>query len=1259
MLFSQSQNMAFEDWKTTAGTQNFFLKSVTKTDPFGNIYVGGATLNGAGNYDILLAKYNASGVQLWIQQYAGAGNGTDFVGGLVVTDTYAVLTGAVTTSTASPTTDVITMKYTASGVFQWATTYNGSGNLFDAGKHVVLDVAGNVYISGAGYNASGNTDMITIKYNSTGTQQWVSTYNYTANLDDAATKVIISGTNITVTGPVTSAPNNYKLATLTYAQSTGSLTATNISTATTTSSITAVTDLTSDASGNNYIVGSTFVAGQGDNYYVQKLNATTLASAWSYTYNGASNLDDIAKNVVVDASNNVYITGYSTSSTQGRNIVTIKLNASGVFQWSQTINSASNGNDEAWDMVIDASSNIYIAGNIASDINQQDYYAIKYNSSGTKIWDIQTDGNHLNDQPSNMALDSLNNVIITGQTETAPNMFNFTTVKYVQKDVITPTDFNGETSSEAFWYFQNQGQIRNINDSLMPEIKYYTDKTNPGMFINNNSMRFVMTRGDTIASTNDTIQSIKMEYINVNATAKAYPLEKQNYNISYFQGTGRDFAGINANAKVITPNIYPNIDLIYSSNQNGIKYYYIVKPGGNLRNIQIQFTGATSYSLNATTNDLTLNTLVGKITFDKPIAYQLSASNTTIAVTSFSPNWVANGASNKYKFNTGTYTSSLTLVIEVDQGNATTTSASVGNLDWNTYMGGNWDDSNIDLKLDKWGNIYTLAFTNSSNFNTLNTFTTSVPSLANVGTMVMKYDKFGKRKNQVYVGSNANTIAAAITIVNDSNVVLVGGNAGTNLSGPFGGSNPPSAFTSSVGPGFIMKFDSTLSKIRWSTRYPGQILDVDSKNNGHIYLCAVSHTVAAYIKNQIGATNIPISAITSAYSTMVSKFNKNGVPLWSSYVGVFPLAANYLNPMHIKIDTLYNEFYVFGKNNSGSVDWRGYNSVGTFYQANRNSAQDCYIKKFDISDSMIVSTWYGGNKDDELSDAVITKTGDVYFVGSTNSTDTVNILYNPLNGSYFSKKYDNSYNKGWIVKFDRGFNRKWATLYGDSLKRTAFKAVTADNIYDAIMIGGYTEGMPNMTFGGSYNKASDSFGDGAFVSFNNTNQLTWATSMGVNNLYEDGIFGVQFNPKNNNLVFAGASDGNSNYPWVQYPSSYWQNFNFASGHNECSIGRFNVTLNMLVSVKEIANQTQTNSDIILFPNPTNQFANLYFKKGIENNVMITMCNALGQVIETKEIKTIADNTTLSFNTTQLSEGMYFINIITKNNKTTLKFVTFK
>lgn len=1280
MLYSQAEPMAFEEWKTTSGTQNFFIKSVSKTDAYGNIYVGGATVNSVGNYDILLAKYNSSGVQLWIQQYAGAGNGTDFAGGLVVTDTYAILTGAVTTSTASPTTDIITMKYSSAGVFQWASTYDGTGNSFDATKHVVLDGSGNIYVTGASYNSSGNTDMVTIKYNSSGTQQWVSTYDYSANLDDAATKVVISGSNLTVTGPVTISANNYKLATLTYAQSTGSLTATNISTATTTSSITAVTDLTGDGANNNYIVGSTFVSGQGYNYYVQKLSANTLVSAWTYTYNGASNLDDIAKNVVVDASGNVYITGYSTSSTQGRDIVTIKLNSSGSFQWSQTINGALNSNDEASDMIIDASANLYITGYMTDGLNNMDYYTAKYNSSGTKLWEIQTDANHLNDQSTNIVLDSLNNVIVTGQTESALNTYNFTTVKYVQKDVITPTDFNGETPSANFMFYENKGQIIDTSHTSVSAIKFYSNYTNPAFYFKSNSQSFVFTKTDTSSINHkDTLHRIDLNFTNSLESAKTYPLEQQetgylNYFLSHTGTSG--ITGVLANKRLITPNIYNNIDLMISSNQNGVKYYFIVKPGGDMRDIKLEFTGASSYSLNGTSNYLSINSSIGSLTFDKPVAYQLTAGNATIAVTSFSPTWTTDGASNKYKFNNGTYTSSLTLIIEVDQGNSTYSSTSSGNIKWSTYLGKTSADMINKIKTDNSNNLFALGQTYSSAFPQGNGVV-QVYQPNNAGSVdgfISKFNPTGELIWSTYVGGTKNDNLNDVAFHSNGDLYCVGNTNSNDLNtvAKFGADNDatfdgPSVITELYyysNEAYIFQLNQNGLTNPWLRYYGGS-------NYDGLYACAMNGN-AFYITGYSYSTNIPVIYAASSYTQanvvaspwlsasdgIIARFDVNSVITWATYVGssaavtIGPLDRFYDIVFADQLDGGPPDFYVVGSSSGNNYPILTPSGSSTY---THGGLDDGIVTRFTNTGGMVWSTNFGGS-DNDVGYALAYGNNKLYVTGHTFSSNFLSIN----SGNDYFQTYGNS-GDAFFLKVNSNNSITHSTYLGGSDYDTGY-----DIVYHSATNTAYLSGQsrgPNFPIPSSnpVNTYNQSYG-GAIDNFitalkDNNTSLVWSTYLG--GTLDEFYYGIN-NGENHQAI---CIDGNSNlYLGGLTRTSQTQTNPFPldnggglptfyqpliDGPMDATITKFDLLPVNVVSV----NEYKLSDDIFIYPNPVSNNLFIKFNTKIQK-ASCKILNALGQVVYIGTIN--SDNSFI--NVAKLSAGFYVIELFNNDSKFSAKFI---
>ncbi|MBK7160163.1 MAG: SBBP repeat-containing protein [Ignavibacteria bacterium] len=68
---------------------------------------------------------------------------------------------------------------------EWISTYNY--NTEDA-KAIEVDNSGNVYVTG-----TSGTDYATVKYNSSGVQQWASRYNGTGNSSDYANSIAVDG----------------------------------------------------------------------------------------------------------------------------------------------------------------------------------------------------------------------------------------------------------------------------------------------------------------------------------------------------------------------------------------------------------------------------------------------------------------------------------------------------------------------------------------------------------------------------------------------------------------------------------------------------------------------------------------------------------------------------------------------------------------------------------------------------------------------------------------------------------------------------------------------------------------------------------------------------------------------------------------------------------------------------------------------------------------------------------------------------------
>ena len=139
------------------------LGRAVATDHLGNVYVTGQTgVNGfplTNRYTTI--KYNGNGIQQWAEDYGGSGAEDGYSAYDIAVDDSSNL--YVTGGTYN-NSDISTVKYNSSGIFKWETIYNGTGNGADRGITVGLDNSGNVYVSGNSFGGSTGNDIVTIKY---------------------------------------------------------------------------------------------------------------------------------------------------------------------------------------------------------------------------------------------------------------------------------------------------------------------------------------------------------------------------------------------------------------------------------------------------------------------------------------------------------------------------------------------------------------------------------------------------------------------------------------------------------------------------------------------------------------------------------------------------------------------------------------------------------------------------------------------------------------------------------------------------------------------------------------------------------------------------------------------------------------------------------------------------------------------------------------------------------------------------------------
>ena len=208
--------------------------------------------------------------------------------------------------------------------------------------------------------------------------------------------------------------------------------------------------IVSDGSNNVVVTGYSTNAASGYDFATIKYSSVG-SPVWTNRYNGPANGDDQASAVVVDTNNNVIVTGASGSAPNG-DFVTIKYSSTGAPLWTNRYNGPANGDDYAWAMVRDASNNVIVAGSSWNG-TAYDYATIKYSGAGVPVWtnryNAPTNGN---DQIAAVAVDSTNNVIVTGSSWNGADN-DYATIKYSNTGTPLWTNrYNGPGNGDDYAY---------------------------------------------------------------------------------------------------------------------------------------------------------------------------------------------------------------------------------------------------------------------------------------------------------------------------------------------------------------------------------------------------------------------------------------------------------------------------------------------------------------------------------------------------------------------------------------------------------------------------------------------------------------------------------------------------------------------------------------------------------------------------------------------------------------------------------------
>jgi hypothetical protein len=297
---------------------------------------------------------------------------------------------------------------------EWIAIHNGPMNSLDDAHDIAIGPSGTIYVTGTSFGIGTYRDCDTVAYDQDGNELWSARYDGPGIWDDIMFAIAVdSSENIFVTGTSHSNTSSNDYITIAYDSKGNELwlarydgpyysgdTAWAIAT---------------DSSGYVYVTGESKGIDAGGDYATVKYDSSgneIWVARWSGSGGGVC---EGAKDIAVDSSGNVYVTGIGHYGGSEWDYATIKYDSMGNELWVARYSGDDHSVEGGCAITLDPSGKVYVTG---------EFGTVAYNQFGNKLW-IKT-GHHGND----ITIDSSNNVYVTGYTIGGELNGGIITIKY-------------------------------------------------------------------------------------------------------------------------------------------------------------------------------------------------------------------------------------------------------------------------------------------------------------------------------------------------------------------------------------------------------------------------------------------------------------------------------------------------------------------------------------------------------------------------------------------------------------------------------------------------------------------------------------------------------------------------------------------------------------------------------------------------------------------------------------------------------------
>lgn len=588
-------------------------------------------------------------------------------------------------------------------------------------------------------------------------------------------------------------------------------------------------------------------------------------------------------------------------------------------------------------------------------------------------------------------------------------------------------------------FTENKGQLADADGKPVASVLFKANVKGLDLYVTTQGLSYVFLKGGEEESEKENgreeirpIETYLLALDIVGASIKKnnvtteYLLEQGNQNF-YLAHCPNGVLDVRTYRKITIKEIYPAIDwVIYADPMRGVKYDFIVRPGGDANRIRLRYLGAESIKLLDDARQLSVHTPFGDVLEGGLLCYENERDQT---ITS---HYVCE--KNEIRFALGEYDHSKTLVIDPP-------------ILWSTFYGGDGLDSFKGMAIDKDGNIIVVGYSSSSNFPvqapggpgvTVNT--------GNGDITVVKFSNAGVRLWATTYGGSKADQAGGVAADTAGNIFVIGLTVSLNFPvyNPGGGAffqGTKKAGGTYESDACIMKLDKNGMRM-WATYYGGTAdegidgektigpsttilynqtpCDITTDRAGNVYVTGMTASTDFPVFDPGGVFFQGVYG-GGLFDPYILKFSNNGVRKWATYYGGNGEDAG----SGIIVDTSGNIFVV---GYTASTDFPLFDpGAGAYFQNLPAGAQDGFIAEFNQNLQRKWSTYYGGTTLDKAVSVVTDEAGDVYVTGYSTSPDF------PLKNFYPCSYYQNVIGGGadiFLLRFDKKGVRRWATFYG-------------------------------------------------------------------------------------------------------------------------------------------------------------------------------------------------------------------------------------